>query len=255
MSSLEADPEVGAPVTPPSPGGTELLEGASVALGGPRGFEVTRTLPNKHRRMVGAWCFLDAYGPHDLAGSPGMRVGPHPHIGLQTVSWLVAGEILHRDSLGTVQEIRPGQLNLMTAGRGISHSEETPAGHTGVLQGVQLWVALPDADRDVPPAFTHHADLPVLDRRRPDRDRADGRAGRRGLAGALPHPAGGRGDHPGRRHRAQALPLRPGFRVRGPGARRRRPPWTGTPLEPGPLLYLGDGPIDAEAGGRHRRPG
>ncbi len=112
--------------------------------------------------MVGAWCFLDAYGPHDLTTAAGMRVGPHPHIGLQTVSWLVAGEILHRDSLGSRQEIRPGQLNLMTAGRGIAHSEETPKEHSGVLQGVQLWVALPGADRDVPPAFSHHADLPVL---------------------------------------------------------------------------------------------
>jgi redox-sensitive bicupin YhaK (pirin superfamily) len=140
----------------------EFLEGATVALGGPRGMAVTRTLPNKRRRMVGAWCFLDAYGPDDLAGSPGMRVGPHPHIGLQTVSWLVAGEILHRDSLGSLQDIRPGQLNLMTAGRGISHSEETPAQNSGVLQGVQLWVALPGSHRDVPPAFTHHDDLPVI---------------------------------------------------------------------------------------------
>ncbi|GID92426.1 pirin family protein [Amorphoplanes digitatis] len=162
MSSLEADPEVGRSVVPPSPEGTELLEGAPVALGGPRGFEVTRTLPNKHRRMVGAWCFLDAYGPHALAGSPGMRVGPHPHIGLQTVSWLVAGEVLHRDSLGSLQEIRPGQLNLMTAGRGISHSEQTPAAHGPVLQGVQLWVALPGAARDVAPSFVHHPDLPVV---------------------------------------------------------------------------------------------
>jgi redox-sensitive bicupin YhaK (pirin superfamily) len=140
----------------------ELLEGAPVALGGPRGMTVVRTLPNKRRRMVGAWCFLDAYGPHDLVAGPGMRVGPHPHIGLQTVSWLVSGEILHRDSLGSRQEIRPGTLNLMTAGRGISHSEETPARHTGVLQGVQLWVALPDSDRATEPAFTSHDDLPVL---------------------------------------------------------------------------------------------
>lgn len=159
MSNLQADPEVGRD-GPNS--ATELLEGATVALGGPRGMAVTRTLPNKRRRMVGAWCFLDAYGPDDLAGTPGMRVGPHPHIGLQTVSWLVAGEILHRDSLGNRQEIRPGRLNLMTAGRGISHSEQTPARHSGVLQGVQLWVALPNADRDVSPAFTHHPDLPVI---------------------------------------------------------------------------------------------
>ena len=160
MSSFEADPTVGSDYRP-----AELLEGAPVALGGPSGLGVIRTLPNKQRRMVGAWCFLDAYGPHELAGTPGMRVGPHPHIGLQTVSWLVAGEILHRDSLGSLAEIRPGQLNLMTAGRGISHSEETPAEHTPLLQGVQLWVALPDRDRDVAPAFDTHADLPVLDER------------------------------------------------------------------------------------------
>ncbi|MCO8269902.1 pirin family protein [Actinoplanes sp. TRM 88003] len=158
MSSFEADPEVGLS----APAAMELLEGAPVALGGPRGFAVTRTLPNRQRRMVGAWCFLDAYGPHDLAESEGMRVGPHPHTGLQTVTWLVAGEVFHRDSLGNAQEIRPGQLNLMTAGRGISHSEETPAAHTPVLQGVQLWVALPHAVRDMPPAFAHHADLPVV---------------------------------------------------------------------------------------------
>jgi len=91
-----------------------------------------------------------------------MRIGPHPHIGLQTGSWLVEGEILHRDSVGSVQEVRPGELNLMTAGRGISHLEETPTQHSTFLQGVQLWVALPDADRDVAPDFDHHADLPVI---------------------------------------------------------------------------------------------
>jgi redox-sensitive bicupin YhaK (pirin superfamily) len=164
VSNVQADPSVG---REGAPAPTEFLEGATVALGGPRGMAVTRTLPNKRRRMVGAWCFLDAYGPDDLTGTPGngrtgMRVGPHPHTGLQTVSWLVAGEILHRDSLGSLQLIEPGQLNLMTAGRGISHSEETPARNSGVLHGVQLWVALPDTDRDVPPAFTHHDDLPVL---------------------------------------------------------------------------------------------
>ena len=112
--------------------------------------------------MVGAWCFLDAYGPHDITGSEGMRVGPHPHTGLQTVTWLVAGEVLHRDSLGNVQEIRPGQLNLMTAGHGISHAELTPATHTPILHGVQLWVALPREARDMPPVFAHHDDLPVV---------------------------------------------------------------------------------------------
>jgi hypothetical protein len=158
MSSFEADPLVG----PAPPATMELLEGAPVALGGPRGFAVTRTLPNRQRRTVGAWCFLDAYGPHELAGSDGMRVGPHPHTGLQTVTWLVAGEVLHRDSLGNTQEIRPGQLNLMTAGRGIAHAEQTPREHSPVLQGVQLWVALPHAERDRPPAFAHHDDLPVV---------------------------------------------------------------------------------------------
>ncbi|MEV4090029.1 pirin family protein, partial [Nonomuraea fuscirosea] len=111
--------------------------------------------PHAHRRMIGAWCFVDAYGPQRAT----MRVPPHPHTGLQTVSWLVAGEVLHRDSLGTLQEIRPGQLNLMTAGRGISHSEESPE---TVLHGVQLWVALPDAHRHTGPGFEHHPDLPVL---------------------------------------------------------------------------------------------
>ncbi|SNY40745.1 hypothetical protein SAMN05421748_10676 [Paractinoplanes atraurantiacus] len=134
-----------------------------MALGGPRGFAVTRLLPAKGRRMVGAWCFLDAYGPVDISGTPGMRVAPHPHTGLQTVTWLLSGEVLHRDILGSVQEIRPGQLNLMTAGRGIAHSEETPAEHSPVLHGVQLWVALPHAVRDMAPAFAHHADLPVVD--------------------------------------------------------------------------------------------
>jgi hypothetical protein len=147
---------------PPPAAGIQELDATPVALGGPRGLAVGRTLPHRQRRMVGAWCFLDAYGPHRLAGSPGMRVGPHPHTGLQTVSWLMAGEILHRDSLGNNREIRPGQLNLMTAGRGIAHAEESPAARSDVLHGVQLWVALPGPDRDVPPAFAHHPDLPVV---------------------------------------------------------------------------------------------
>jgi redox-sensitive bicupin YhaK (pirin superfamily) len=93
-------------------------------------------------------------------GVAGMRVPPHPHIGLQTVTWLISGNVLHRDSLGSEQMIRPGQLNLMTAGRGIAHSEESPVEHDPLLRGVQLWVALPDAFRHTEPAFAHHADLP-----------------------------------------------------------------------------------------------
>jgi redox-sensitive bicupin YhaK (pirin superfamily) len=139
----------------------ELLVGREVMLG-PRGMEVTRTLPHRDRRMIGAWCFVDAYGPENVIGGHGMQVPPHPHTGLQTVSWLVGGDVLHRDSLGNRQLVRPGQLNLMTAGRAIAHSEESPADRPPILHGVQLWVALPDRDREVEPHFEHHVDLPVL---------------------------------------------------------------------------------------------
>jgi redox-sensitive bicupin YhaK (pirin superfamily) len=122
---------------------------------------VRRLLPLRLRRSVGPWCFIDHYGPESVDGVAGMQVPPHPHIGLQTVTWLLAGNVLHRDSLGSEQMIRPGQLNLMTAGRGIAHSEESPAGHDPVLHGVQLWVALPEATRQAAPAFEHHAELPV----------------------------------------------------------------------------------------------
>jgi hypothetical protein len=122
---------------------------------------VRRTLPHRDRRMVGAWCFADHYGP-DPVEDGGMFVPPHPHTGLQTVSWLLSGEVLHHDSLGSEQLIRPGQLNLMTAGRGIAHAEVTPPRSTEELHGVQLWVALPSEARDTAPAFEHHAELPTL---------------------------------------------------------------------------------------------
>jgi len=138
----------------------ELLPGREVVIGTRNGTVVTRILPNKERRLVGAWCFADHYGPNDITGTPGMSVNPHPHAGLQTVSWLIAGEIEHRDSIGSVQLIRPGQLNLMTAGRGIAHSEHSPAGASGQMHGVQLWVALPEAASNVDAHFEHHADLP-----------------------------------------------------------------------------------------------
>jgi quercetin 2,3-dioxygenase len=121
---------------------------------------VRRMLPQRLRRSVGPWCFIDHYGPQDVDGVTGMMVPPHPHIGLQTVTWLLAGNVLHRDSLGSEQMIRPGQLNLMTAGAGIAHAEESPEQHDPVLHGVQLWVALPEASRRVAPAFEHHAELP-----------------------------------------------------------------------------------------------
>ncbi len=164
MSNLETAPEEttcgGLAAVAPEPV-RELLSARSVVLGGPRGMTVERTLPNRDRRMVGAWCFLDYYGPDDITDRGGMRVPPHPHSGLQTVSWLFAGEVLHRDSLGSLKLIRPGQLNLMTAGHAISHSEETPTEHTPVLHGVQLWTALPDPYRHTDPHFEHHPDLPV----------------------------------------------------------------------------------------------
>ncbi|WP_018656989.1 pirin family protein [Actinomadura flavalba] len=136
----------------------EVLRARDVPLG--ESTVVRRLLPSLGRRMVGAWCFVDHYGPDDIAGEPGMQVPPHPHIGLQTVSWLHGGEVLHRDSLGSLQTVRPRELGLMTAGRGIAHSEESPADHSRVLHGAQLWVALPDEHRHTEPAFEHHGDLP-----------------------------------------------------------------------------------------------
>lgn len=115
----------------------------SAQVGG--GITVGRILPSSQRRMVGAWCFLDHAGPAVFTSGPGLRVGPHPHIGLQTFTWMIQGEVLHRDSLGHVQVIKPGQVNLMTAGRGISHTEESLPGEDK-LHAVQLWIALPFKD-------------------------------------------------------------------------------------------------------------
>ncbi|WP_406463138.1 pirin family protein [Streptomyces sp. NBC_01622] len=138
----------------------ELLSPRKVQLG--ESTEVRRLLPNLGRRMVGAWCFVDHYGPDDIADEPGMQVPPHPHMGLQTVSWLHEGEVLHRDSTGSVATIRPRELGLMTSGRAISHAEQSPKTHARLLHGAQLWVALPDSDRHVEPHFEHHAELPVV---------------------------------------------------------------------------------------------
>jgi quercetin 2,3-dioxygenase len=127
------------------------------------GVQVRRALPRRSRRTVGAWCFADHMGP--LRGTRpqepvAMQVGPHPHLGLQTVTWLLAGELLHRDSVGSEQEIRPGQLNLMSAGRGVSHAEESTGRAQREIHGIQLWVAQPESTRHAPPAFEHHAQLP-----------------------------------------------------------------------------------------------
>jgi len=137
-----------------------LLPGHDVPLG--RYTTVRRLLPQRERRMVGAWCFVDHFGPDDVAGVPGMQIGPHPHTGLQTVTWLVEGAVLHRDSLGSLATIRPGQVNVMTAGHGIAHSEESPADHPPVIHGLQLWIAMPDGARHREPGFDRHTDLPVL---------------------------------------------------------------------------------------------
>ena len=134
----------------------ELITPRDVPLGGQRSMTVRRTLPTRERSLIGAWCFLDHYGPDDVAETGGMSVAPHPHTGLQTVSWLFTGEIEHRDSAGHHAMVRPGELNLMTAGHGISHSEvSTPA--TTSLHGAQLWLALPHDVRDGSPGFEHYA--------------------------------------------------------------------------------------------------
>jgi redox-sensitive bicupin YhaK (pirin superfamily) len=219
----------------------ELLAGREVVVG-TRDMLVTRTLPNRDRRMVGAWCFVDHYGPDDVAGHPGMLVPPHPHTGLQTVSWLVEGDVLHRDSVGSLQMIRPGQLNLMTAGRGISHSEESPQDHSPILHGVQLWVALPDRHRQVEPHFEHHADLPVLTDSGAevtvlmgDLDSATSSAQLYSpLVGAEATLRGGA---------ETRLPLRPDFEYAALTLA-GTVDVDGLPLAPGPLLYLGTGRSD-----------
>src|SRR6195952_3317579 len=139
----------------------DLLPGREVLLG--ESTRVRRLLPTLGRRLVGAWAFVDSYGPDDVTSSPGMQVPPHPHTGLQTVSWLLAGEVHHRDSLGSDVTFAPGELALMTAGHGIAHSEQSPASHPRFLHGAQLWVALPDSAREIAPSFEHHATLPGFD--------------------------------------------------------------------------------------------
>ncbi|GLW24165.1 pirin family protein [Microbispora triticiradicis] len=217
-----------------------LLPGHDVPLG--RYTTVRRLLPQRPRRMVGAWCFVDHFGPDDVRDRPGMRVPPHPHTGLQTVTWLAEGEILHRDSLGNVQAIVPGQLNLMTAAHGIAHSEQSPPDHPPGMHGLQLWVALPEDARHGEARFEHHAALPVL---------RDGNVTVTvvvGEVGAARSPArvhtpllgaevlfGGAG-----RHR---LPVDPAFET-AVLAMSGTAEVAGVTLSPGSLLYLGQGRAD-----------
>ncbi len=141
-------------MTPP-----ELIEGQEADVGG---ITVRRLLPRAVRRTVGAWCFVDHAGPLDASVAT-MQVGPHPHIGLHTVTWMVEGELVHHDSLGSEQPLRPGQVNLMTAGNGVVHAELVPARASGPQQLVQLWVAQPEETRHGEAAFEHHAEPPVLE--------------------------------------------------------------------------------------------
>jgi redox-sensitive bicupin YhaK (pirin superfamily) len=172
MSNLDKDPVEGVCGGEGAEGPVlELLAAREVLLG--RTTKVRRLLPNKNRRMVGAWCFVDHYGPDDLTvrvdsydvpGERGMLVPPHPHSSLQTVSWLFEGEIEHRDSVGSHAMVLPGELNIMTAGNGIAHSEVSLPDGPPTLHGAQLWVALPDSDRTtVLPHFNAYADLPTLE--------------------------------------------------------------------------------------------
>ncbi|HJQ46689.1 MAG TPA: pirin family protein [Amycolatopsis sp.] len=157
MSNTETAPdELVRRDEPAAPATVTVLGAREVPLGGPRAMRVRRTLPQRSRSLIGAWCFADHYGPEDVAATGGMDLAPHPHTGLQTASWLFRGEVEHRDSLGMHAMVRPGELNLMTAGHGIAHSEvSTPA--TTVLHGVQLWIALPGEHRHTARDFRHYA--------------------------------------------------------------------------------------------------
>ncbi|MCT1414671.1 pirin family protein [Corynebacterium sanguinis] len=135
----------------------EIITAREVPLGGPRALTVRRTLPQRKRSLIGAWCFVDHYGPADVATTGGMDVAPHPHTGLQTVSWLFSGEIQHIDSGGNRGIVYPAEINLMTSGYGICHSE-TSTPETTTLHGVQLWLALPETARSTAPRqFEHYA--------------------------------------------------------------------------------------------------
>ena len=158
MARPHIRPKVRFPLpTPPADGPVEQVVSARPAAVG--GGSVHRHLPHPKRRMIGAWCFVDHFGPF-VRGDRDLDVGPHPHIGLQTVTWLLSRRIRHRDSLGTEQVIRSGQVNWMTAGHGISHSEDGENAPGDVIHGVQLWVALPESARHGPPAFHHDPSPP-----------------------------------------------------------------------------------------------
>lgn len=170
MSNVETDPEericeaggeADAAASCPEGVAVEIITSRDVPLGGPRAMTVKRTLPQRKRSLIGAWCFVDHYGPDDVSATGGMDVASHPHTGLQTVSWLFEGTITHHDSGGNHAVVRPGEVNLMTAGSGICHTEVSTQ-DTTVLHGVQLWTVLPDAVREsTGRLFDHHVPEPV----------------------------------------------------------------------------------------------
>ncbi|WP_329370891.1 pirin family protein [Streptomyces sp. NBC_00669] len=218
----------------------ELLTGRTVPLG--ESTQVRRLLPNLGRRMIGAWCFVDHYGPDDIAREPGMQVPPHPHMGLQTVSWLHDGEVLHRDSLGSKQTVRPRELGLMTSGRGISHSEESPRDHARYLHGAQLWVALPDSRRHIAPAFEHHTELPEVTAHGLHATVILGELDGAASPGTIHSPLVG-ADLTLAEGTAARLPLQPDFEYAAL-AMSGQPDVDGVRLTPGSLLYLGAGRRD-----------
>ncbi len=162
MSNTIADVYKECSDDPSSHGREAQVYDAMHAMISPRN-EVLRFLPHKVRRMVGAWCFVDLFGPTDVHDQGGMSVAPHPHMGLQTVSWLVQGTVLHRDSIGSTALVEPGRVAVMNAGKGIAHSENSPEEHGPVLHGAQLWVALPESARHGDPSFVLHEPAPIRD--------------------------------------------------------------------------------------------
>jgi quercetin 2,3-dioxygenase len=139
-------------------GPLETYPGRQVALGA---LTVTRVLPVKGKRLIGPWCFLDRFGPHTFDAAVAMDIGAHPHVGLQTVTWLLDGELVHYDSLGSESLLLPGGVNVMTSGGAIAHAERTPARNSGRLDGAQLWVALPDHHRQMAATFQHVDRVPL----------------------------------------------------------------------------------------------
>jgi redox-sensitive bicupin YhaK (pirin superfamily) len=207
---------------------------------------VRRALPRRAHRTVGSWCFADHMGPAAVTEDRGIDIGPHPHTGLQTVTWLVAGEVLHRDSLGSEQIVRAGECNLMTAGHGVAHSEEATGRYRGELHGIQLWVAQPSSTRDGAPAFEHHDALPQV-----QLDHATATVIVGDFAGAT-SPARRDTDHVGVQLAVRAgvttLPLQPAHEyalVVLAGAVEIG----GTTIEPGVLAYLGDARDELAIGG------